>query len=177
MNHDATMFANALDFGVAITRFTGPRSRFTTMNSAPAADPWARSPEWQTVARELRALVEDLSAWAAVVLTPPSSGDALTCVAHYRLPEDWAALENRLDSGGMNARAFTTNCEVVDNDGVFVSPPGDEPTSEHRITASAVVLVPNTGTLEVLADSHGYRFEDEQLQRMRDSARRIASLV
>jgi hypothetical protein len=137
---------------------------------------WAQSTEWQPVADELQRLVNDLDAWAAVVLVPIPSGEALKCAAHYRLPEDWVAMENRLDSGGMNARAFTTNSEVVDNDGQYAAPPTNEPLSAHRITSSAVVLIPDVGTLEVLANFDGYRFEEEQLQAMRKSAQHIALL-
>lgn len=142
-----------------------------------SAKPWAISNEWKPVAEELQRLTEALSAWASVVLIPMPSGEALKCAAHYQLPNDWAAMENRLDSGGMNARAFTTNSEVVDNDGQFQAPPTDKPLSEHLITSSAVVLVPDVGTLEVLANTEGYRFEEKQLQMMRDAADRIAEVA
>lgn len=122
-------------------------------------------------------LTDALSAWASVVLIPKKTGDALYCAAHYRLPEDWAKLDNRFDSGSMNSRAYLNQKEVIDNDGEVTLPPTDQPVSEHRITASAVVLVPGIGTLEVLANTVGYRFEETQLQAMRDAATVIADLV
>jgi hypothetical protein len=145
------------------------------MNDSTEA-PWARSVAWKPVADELQHLTHDLEAWASVVLVPISS-EALKCAAHYRLPEDWAEMENRLDSGGMNALAFTTNAEVIDNDGKYAAPPSEQPLSAHRITSSAVVPIPNVGTLEVLANAEGYRFEDRQMQRMRSTAKRIAMIV
>jgi hypothetical protein len=140
------------------------------------ATPWARSPEWQHVARLLPDLVELLDAWAAAVLVPVSP-EALHCVAHFRLPGDWVEMHNRLDSGGMNARAFTSAGEVVDNDGIYKAPPTDAPLSLHHISASAVVLVPEVGTLEVLANRAEYRFEGPHLLAMRATAQRIADLV
>jgi hypothetical protein len=136
---------------------------------------WAKSSEWQPVAEELHRLTVALDAWASVVLTPLPYGEALKCAAHFRLPEDWAAMENRLDSGGMNARAFTTQTEVVDNERHYTGPPTDEPLSVHRITTSAVVLVEGVGTLEVLANTDEYRFEETHLESMRKSAELIAS--
>lgn len=146
---------------------------------APMLDPqrWARDRQWEPVAIALQRLTIELDAWAAVVLVPVPFADVLRCAAHYGLPEDWASVDNRLDSGGMNARAILTNSEVIDNDGEYPAPPTNEPLSAHVITSSAVVLVPNVGTLEVLANADGYRFEEEQLQIMRRAARSIATIA
>jgi hypothetical protein len=129
---------------------------------------------WRSIVPELKRLTEDLSAWAAVVLIPKSE-EALRCAAHYGLPADWGQSDNRLDSGSMNARAFLTQQEVVDNAGEVTAPPGEHEVSQHVITASAVVIVPNVGTLEVLANTSGYHFGDEQLQRMRECAQQVAA--
>jgi hypothetical protein len=122
-------------------------------------------------------LTDEISGWAAVVLIPKSSGEALYCAAHYQLPDDWAALDNRLDSGSMNATAYLSQEEQVDNDAKNTAPPTNQAVSYHSITASAVVLVPSIGTLEVLADRQGYRFGDKQLQAMRLTAAAISQLV
>jgi uncharacterized protein with HEPN domain len=132
---------------------------------------------WPQVSALLEQLTRDLSAWAAVVLIPKTSNDALVCAAHYQLPEDWSKLDNPLDSGSMNARAFLSQTEVVDNDAEVTAPPADQEISFHPITASAVVIVPNVGTLEVLANTAGYRFEEKQLTAMREAAAQITRLI
>lgn len=138
------------------------------------SQPFGITPEWERIALLLMRLTHDLSAWSSVVLIPKSTGDALHCAAHYRLPQDWAKLDNRFDSGSMSSRAYLNQQEVIDNDGEITLPPTDEEVSHHRITASAVVLIPNVGTLEVLAKSDGYRFDDKHLQAMRDVAAMIS---
>lgn len=139
--------------------------------------PYGATPQWDRVALFLMRLTHEISAWASVVLIPKPSGEALYCAAHYRLPADWARLDNRLDSSSMNARAFVNQQEVVDNEGDVTLPPTDQEVSRHRITASAVVLVPGVGTLEVLANTAGYRFDDSRLQTMRATAETVAQYV
>jgi peptide deformylase len=141
------------------------------------SQPFGITPEWERVALMLMKLTHELSAWSSVVLIPKPNNEALHCAAHYRLPDDWAKLDNRLDSGSMNARAYVSQQEIVDNRGDVTSPPSDGEVSFHQVTASAVVLIPGIGTLEVLADRDGYSFEETQLQAMREAAASIANYV
>jgi len=102
-------------------------------------------------------LVRELDAWASVLLVPDETENALRCVAHHNLPSDWAALPNKLDSGSMNTRAFLSQSEVVAHGIDEDLPPATEVVSRHRMTAAAVAPVRDVGTLEVIADSKGYR--------------------
>lgn len=141
------------------------------------AQPFGITPEWELVALLLMRLTHELSAWSAVALIPKSTGDALRCAAHYRLPKDWAQLENRFDSGSMNSRAFLNQQEVINNEDIVTLLPTNNEVTHHRVTASAVVLIHNIGTLEVLANSDEYRFEDKQLRVIRDAAATIAEYM
>jgi hypothetical protein len=120
--------------------------------------------------RLLTELAGTLEAWAAVLLIPDGEGRALHVAAHHNLPPDWAAGANPLASGSMNARAHRSQTEIVDNDVDDDLPPSNPGASRHRMTAAAVVIVRGVGTLEVLADTHGYVFDDRRLDVMRAAA-------
>lgn len=128
----------------------------------------------------LRKLTVELEAWASVILLAGIRDDRLVCRARYELPLEWAVYGNFLDSGSDNATAFNRQVELIDNDLVQSLPPS--PTagavSEHKMTASAVVLLPNRlGTLECLAETDGYVFDEAMVQRIRDAARQIADIL
>ncbi len=128
----------------------------------------------------LRDLTVELDAWSAVLLVAGIRPDRLVCRARYELPLDWGVYGNLLDSGSDNATAFNTQQEIIDNNVLQNIPPS--PTgarvSEHKMTASAVVLLPSRmGTLECLADTDGYTFDESKVSRMREVALAVATVL
>lgn len=122
-------------------------------------------------------LTLDLHAWASVLLVPNRKANLLAARARYALPDDWAATGNFLDSNSMNARVFNSQQELIENGIDEDGPPTDKPVTRHRMTAAAALPVPGVGTLEVLADSEGYEFDDERIQQIRDATARVLEIL
>lgn len=139
--------------------------------------PFGINPHWEKVSILLMKLTHDLGAWSAVALIPNDKQTALKCAASYRLPNDWVMLENPLDSNSMNARVFNSQQELVEHDTSQQSPLDDPNVTHHVITASAVVPIEGIGTLEVLADSPGFKFDEGQLTQIRKAADTIKNQI
>lgn len=128
----------------------------------------------------LRDLSGELDAWASVLLIAGVRDDRLVCRARHQLPLEWAVYGNFLDSGSDNATAFNNQKELIDNDVAESLPPSPTAASvtAHKMTASAVVLLPNQlGTMECLADTDGYEFDEPKVARMREVATRVAAIL
>ncbi len=159
--------ANYVLVGDAATDVHFDPARFATLAS--------RAKE-TSIAGLLETLTNKLDAWAAIVLSPSQSGKLLACRARYNLPADWAVNGNRLDSESHNATAYNSQTENVDNKVIADLPPSGA-TTRHRMTATAAVLIPGDATLEVLADTDGYEFDEEKLAIMREVAAEIDSIL
>lgn len=124
----------------------------------------------RALSAELEELATDLEAWATVLLVPNQRRTLLASRARHNLPDDWAATSNCLNSGSMNARVFQSQQELIVNGIDEDGPPTDRPVSRHRVTAAAAIPVPGVGTLEALADTDGYEFDEARLDRLRAAA-------